>query len=312
MNVDIEWVREVRQKINVCTEAQMPHQWRKAWRIVKGVGPTPIGKVQLSAWQGGFTSADENGVFHYDGLTEQLKLLFHPVQLNVSTGGARTGGSSRGMKVDRELEKLINHGTIPETLHRYTIKTMRQLRSENLRPFWAQVAVGDKQLKLATALDMLCVDANGHVVNVQLKTGYDRNYDTARGHLMVPFADNREECKCDAIARLPDCFASRNMLQLISENMILQRNHAGLIDRSLLMVISEHVHRVVEMPPTMENIQRGLAANLLVRTQFNSLQTNLDSIRRAYAVRQIMKSKPRTGKTAAATKVKLTKIKKQK
>lgn len=291
--MDCTWFHELRRAIdNAKTEKDITNnKWRAAWRVMH---KSTIGTVRLQAFHGFVSSEEDGSLFRYEGLTKKLEDLFHPLPLNISTGGARTGGSARGMAVDRELADLINKGEVPrnEPLHRYTQKTLLCLKEANLKPFWAQVPIGDRELKLATALDMLCIDTNsGGIVNVQLKTGYDLNYTKANGNFVVSLGSLHEDCKCEAIERMPDSHESRNLLQLIAENMLVQRNHKNILSNSVLMVISETEHKCYHLPPNMENIQRGIVNNLKRTNEGNELQARLESLRRQHAIKQIMKTK---------------------
>lgn len=180
----------------------------------------------------------------FEGLTSQLSKTFYPCDNYHSTGGARTGGSRRGCLVDREIADLVNKGTLPTdgALHWFTCTVLKFLKKNNLQPFASQVPVFDEHLELATTLDILCIDhgesinptgITNNIVNVQLKTGFERNYESACGKLV---------CGTDKTSHLnqvEDSYYMRHQIQLLMEITMLRKMFTQGIRRSIVLVASE-------------------------------------------------------------------------
>lgn len=196
-------------------------------------GPYPVKRTPFQ----GFTVHGQP----LDGLTTQLDQLFHPVPLDISTGGQATGGSSRGVRVDTQLSALVSSplgspgvaGGFPLRLHDYTIRIVRRLRELGLRPFMSQVPVGSVPLRLATALDLLCVDETreGAIVNVQIKTGFERRENYGRTQTGAYFTNLGD-------SPIADSYEMRHLLQVIAEHLIVQTAYSRPLAYSMLMVVS--------------------------------------------------------------------------
>jgi hypothetical protein len=279
--MDLKWFTEGRTIINGASSARsVPPQLTAAFNFLRN---SLVGNVSLLPYRGGFVptpgAASNAATVAFDGLTDQLKRVFYPVKLDVPTGGGRTGGASRGCAVDRELADLINLNKMPAggTLHPYTVKTLTQLQREKFKPFACQVAVAYPQLNIATALDIVCVTTEGKLVNIQLKTGFDKNYNTAQGCLFSPFV------KCPPLSQMPDSHASRHMIQLMAEHVIVQMAYGEPLLDSYLLIISEDTHTLIS---TLKNpaLAVGIYQNLQKRNETPALALQLDLT--AQAIRQ--------------------------
>lgn len=176
-----------------------------------------------------------------NGITEQIKRIIHPYDLNIATGGAKTGGSARGRLVDKQLADLINHGIYPEKnkFHKYTLKVMEYLLDNDLIPVASQVLVACDTLMLGTPLDLICVDGrmedfDNNLVNIQLKTGFDKNYEKANGKMMSPFFSS------PILMELDDSYFNRHMIQNMIEHWIVNMNYDKALGRSQVLVVSEN------------------------------------------------------------------------
>jgi hypothetical protein len=305
------WCTKLRHLLDAAsTESDVPLKYKKAFRFLKGEWvntPAPGGgkptppkppAVRLKPFSGfvleSGDAAGENTKL--DGLTGELNRVFHPIPLGVSTGGAATGGAVRGMKVDQELAHIVNKREWPLQVHPYTAKTITELILKKLRPFACQVAVGSLKMRLATSVDIVCVNENdphGGLVNVQLKTGFERNYTKTDGMFFhAPFhSDPALEC-------IEDTHANRHLLQLCAEHLIIQTAYNNPLDHSVLMVISQNEHKtfvigqgdmsiVTKIPPL------SVFLNLKKRTAQDSLKNELDAVRKRHAIKKIMKRRRR-------------------
>jgi len=235
----------------------MTETWTFGWfhearRVLTSGMPVPGGYMHARALlvHPRMRAIRTGGGFHlasgvaFDGITDVLKCVFHPRDVGFTTGGAATGGSVRGSRVDRELADLINHGKLPpKYLHPYTAATLTHLWHNSMKPFAAQVPVYDEARGLATTLDILAIDmradvARGNVVNIQLKTGYDNNYTRVCGALASPYAPD------SGLRNLRDSYFMRHQLQALTEHLIVQLNY-GLANgvpplrRSAVLVVNE-------------------------------------------------------------------------
>lgn len=224
-----------------------------------------------------------------DGLTSQLDRVFHPIQLNVSTGGGATGGANRGIRIDSELRDLINFGKRRQDrdFHPYTLKVLQYLWDNKLKPFWCQVPVGDLQLNLATTLDMLCIDlnadkSNNNIVNIQLKTGFDRQYSRAGGKMLSPFLNDV------LLKNMDDSYQNRHMLQNVTEHYMMQNNYGFPLLRSEVLVVNETETRghILEVAPNLANT---VVSELLNRNSVSELELATRNLRREYARRNVIK-----------------------
>jgi hypothetical protein len=280
MPIDLRWFIELRQTLNVAKHVlAVPPGYRHAF---KALHSTLMTDTKLRA-MAGFTTCD--GI-ELDGLTKQLNRVFHPAPQNVSTGGAKTGGSRRGMITDRQIADIVNHGVTPVELHAYTIKTLTQLQQLGLKPFAAQVDVGDRKLKLATSLDILCVDTKlpvtgtTNLVNVQLKTGYDNNYEVSQGFMLSPIV------QCIELQKMEDSHFNRHKLQLMVEHLIVQMNYDNPLNYSMLLIISERPNRKFILMPEGE-LEFKVYENLLKRDTVSKLHLEVEAVKHAHAQRRL-------------------------
>jgi hypothetical protein len=158
------------------------------------------------------------------------------------------------------------------------------------------VPVGHLKLRLATALDMVCVNENdpaGGLVNVQLKTGFERNYHKTDGMFFsAPFHPD------PLLESVEDTHANRHLLQLCAEHLIAQTAYGNPFDYSMLMVISQETHQTFaigqgDMTATTSIPPASVFLNLKKRTSQTALKTELDAVRRRHAIKRLMKRRRR-------------------
>lgn len=250
-------------------------------------GPYPVRRTPFQ----GFTVHGQP----LDGLTTQLDQLFHPIPLDISTGGLATGGSSRGVRVDTQLSALISSppgsrgvaGGVP--LHDYTVRIIQRLRELGLRPFMSQVPVGSVRLRLATALDLICVDElrDGALVNVQIKTGFERRENYSRSQPGAYFTNLGEP-------PIADSYEMRHLLQVIAEHLIVQTAYDRPLAYSMLMVVSANQittrcipDAALRIQPT--NVMRALE-NRLRADAPPPVEAEVRAVRTRHAVRAIRRA----------------------
>lgn len=219
----------------------------------------------------------------YDGLTRSMESTFFPMQTSEATGGAKTGGSSRGNMTDKELCSLVNDGVVPVQFSHYTMRTLDYLRKHDLKPFVCQFLVFDKNLCIATELDILAVDMKSrarsdgsfnNVVNIQLKTGYNNNYESWSSYFQSPFL---RDSKLTLVHK-----SHRNVhhLQNMIEHMMVWINYDQLLSESVVLVISEVATRqdgpvdhnaLYRIPRQLTDVRKDVYINLKMRLSVDEL-----------------------------------------
>lgn len=289
---DLAWVTSTNKYLKSQTDVNgIPKLYRKAWMMMHKSG---LGDVVA---RGAFYSAD--GVVKFDGLTNELKRVFHPyTQEIISTGGMATGGSSRGNKVDAELAALVNEGKLPhdQNILKYSLKTAREMKKNHLLPFMAQIPVGDRRSGIATALDYLCIDTSidvdapdykSNLVNVQVKTGFDRNYFKHKDFMQSPFEKN------ELIMAAEFNYANQHDFQVKVEHVITQLNYGAMLAYSVIMVISEHAHMCYRLGNTPRDISLATAIykELLRRYEKHPVKLQTAAIELQYIKKALLQKK---------------------
>lgn len=227
----------------------------------------------------GFTLTGGVGVgrSHLDGLTAQLETVFYPFSARKSTGGARSGGASRGNQVGAEIDRLVNQGLVPggsgpssaATLagaHKYTLKTLQYLKDHQLQPFAAEMIVYDEKIGIATPIDIVCVDLackdlQRNIVMVELKTGFDLNYEAADGFFHSPFV------KDSLLLTTTDSHKNKHQLQALVEHMLVTKNYGDFVRETRVLVISENIHSSYGLSKHIRGLAHHVYLNLYRRLQ---------------------------------------------
>jgi hypothetical protein len=109
-------------------------------------------------------------------------------------------GKRLGISVDEELEQWVEAGcpalaTLPApSAHLLEIATV--LQRFQWTPVSAQLALGCCRLRLGTKVDLLCRDASGQYIIVELKTGFGNYVDVEnQGYHAHPFDDIKASCR---------------------------------------------------------------------------------------------------------------------
>lgn len=241
-------------------------------RVVKNKGFKKL-KVTIN---NGNVMANE---IELDGLTDQLKMFYEGNRLP-TTGGLQSGGSTRGMTVDVQLQNLINKGILAQDVSPFTKKLLIGLQETQMRPFYAQVPVGDEDIRIGTALDLLCIDmkvkSNDNVVVIQVKTtGNANNYDDGTQNLLSPITNN------GLITNRKDTLKTRHILQTAFEHYLSQKTFDKMISRSETWVIFD----------TLSEPQRYVASSFFppdVLTAFiNEMKLRLSKTSAAVQIKNI-------------------------
>lgn len=268
-----------RRILHAAREADLPPMFSSAFRFLKHENMRRFAVKRFS-----FVRTADGAVMN--GITGPLDEIIHPISLALSTGGAKTGGSARGSTTDNQLAKLINHGMLPENdeFHKYTVKVMDYLYQHGLVPIASQVLVCCELLNMGTKLDLVCIDTKvadveNNLVNIQLKTGFDKNYTTVVGKMMSPFFNN------SLLTSLDDTYANRHMIQNMVEHWIVQKNYDKVLCRSQVLVVSENSIRcdVLSVDDRDSDLYAAVLSELMNRNCRSRCSIAVTNLRRHYA-----------------------------
>jgi hypothetical protein len=140
------------------------------------------------------------------------------------------GGQMRGSIVHKQLMMYANKYSIEEfskqfmAIHPYSIKAFQFLKTNNWDPITAELAIGDTDLMIATAIDMVCMDQNGKVILIEWKTGMD--YSMLRGTTQM-----------DGPVHEDDCPLNQAFLQLLFGKIILEMQYGIRSDEEYVVQI---------------------------------------------------------------------------
>jgi hypothetical protein len=125
------------------------------------------------------------------GITKRLKKRFYPRVKKVKTkknGGRIDGNLPKGLKggriVHHQIESFVKNcknGTLDAfykitVMDPRTVKIINTLSKMKYTILYAEYKVGDKNLKLGTGVDLVCQNADGEIVLLEIKTGGERYY----------------------------------------------------------------------------------------------------------------------------------------
>jgi hypothetical protein len=280
--LDMSYFTGARQLINAASSKYvLPVFYHHAYDLLRAPMHGTTRLVPFKGFQFTPPGESEDKSIHMEGITKIIDMLFHPVQLDVSTGGAMTGGSSRGCKVDDQIALLVNEGRAPDNkmLHRYTILTLKRLYQEELMPFAAQFAVSMPSAGIATAADILCINKDGLVCNVQLKTGFERDYNTPS---KIGMRMHSPHVPCLKLTEMIDSHKNRHRLQLIVEHAIMSR----MVHDSIVLVVSSSCTDIMHVDRDPE-LMAAIIENIRKRSEKTELTVRIAAMRRTAAIKQI-------------------------
>lgn len=89
-------------------------------------------------------------------------------------------GARRGSYVHHQIDIMVKHGPevfakmFPDGCNDMTKRAMNMIVNHcRWRPFLCELAVSDKEKMVGTAVDIVCVDVEGNIQFVEVKTGYE-------------------------------------------------------------------------------------------------------------------------------------------
>lgn len=138
-------------------------------------------------------------------------------------------GRRRGRAVDSQLTRLVNAGKTLPSRGNYSLSNLvlATLAHNDLEPLVSQRAVCDERLRVATAIDLLCLcRATSTLVVVEVKCGYESNHHAAF------VGDDDGQCRMAFPLRtLKDTPTNRHLVQLACTNELFRK---GFVDAERL------------------------------------------------------------------------------
>jgi hypothetical protein len=144
--------------------------------------------------------------------------------------------SRRGTLVDKQVSSLIEGRPVVGKIHAFTGLAFRAMREANLRPVASQVVVFDESRRLATAVDILCVNARAQNVIVELKCSSDFKYTAATGPMKHEFA------------QLSNSLANQHIVQTLVTRELFQRTYGDKDALACILKISQRGASWVHVP----------------------------------------------------------------
>lgn len=143
------------------------------------------------------------------GLTKALSAQFYPffsisaVLKDLPCSKPKKHGKKVGNRLDAQLETWANQGVTPKNPTPRFQVIQRALTEKRWIPLRSQLAVGCRKARLATKIDLICLDEAGRVVLVELKCGFDDYFDVQnQGCLEQPFDSVPVSYKNNAMLQL--------------------------------------------------------------------------------------------------------------
>ena len=172
-------------------------------------GFAPIGsdgRAQLGQKCGGLTKRLSEHIFSYGQLPSITKQA-------LERRSRRQSGFARGKKVDAQLTRIANGGTLRlSALHPLSSATLGALRTEGMQLVCGQLSVGSNTHHLATAIDLVALrvgtDGRQELVLIELKTGFDQ------GRTMSAMKAGRSQNLRGPLSSASDCLTHRHMAQI--------------------------------------------------------------------------------------------------
>lgn len=276
------WFSELHAYLRASPIGNVPKMYHSAHRLVHHQRNGAIRRRPFA----GYILQEGDSSARLEGITKPIQAVFYPYHKSASTGGSKTGGASRGNLTDREIQMLVNEGRMPdngESFSKYTEMVLEYLHRHKLRPFAAQFLVYDTNLRMATELDLLCVDmardSHVNVVNLQVKTGFDNNYDTPGGRFLSPYVP------ASPLKRIQKSHRTAHALQALVEHMMVQINYNRELCDTFILVVSEDVTSLYRISEELRRLEYDIYHNLYLRD--DAVEMELRNILTAAAAKKL-------------------------
>ncbi len=161
-----------------------------------------------------------------------------------SRGCSARGGRARGVRVDREVQRVID-GHKLRAAHPFTRFVFSALEQLRVTAVASQVVVYDLERRLATAVDILGRMPNGTLCVIELKCSSDHKYESACGRMKTPFA------------KVPNSLKEQHTVQCMVTRALFERTYKVKADAFIL--------RVHNTGATLTRVPRAPGANAALK-----------------------------------------------
>ncbi len=159
----------------------------------------------------------------------------------------RFDGLLRGDLVHRQIETYVNRGVSEikkEEIHPFTKKAIIAMREWKWKPIIAELPIYDPILKIATKIDLICLDKDDNIVLVEWKCGMD-NY-LCQGNTVMDGPLSKS---------FSNCPLNQALLQLLFTKMIVQKNYNIIPKKAYVVQIHSDGINPFSLPKRMETFQ---------------------------------------------------------
>jgi len=170
-----------------------------------------------------------------------------------SHGHGRHYGTIRGTEVHRQLQDFIELD--PKNYlkkHRNSTQSFMKrimtyiLRYTDWEPLRAEFDVFDETLRIGTSIDMVCVNREGRLIFIEIKTGYRNYFDDHSGYM------------AHSLSKLTDSPRHQAYIQLMTACMFVVRNHGIPVSRMALYVLRVDEDDVYPYPIDNDYFERKM------------------------------------------------------
>lgn len=257
------WYSDLGQRLRgTGTEPTIPPQFVEAYRVLNHPRNAFVARRPFA----GYELVRDGTRERLDGLTKPLQDVFYPGHRVISTGGAATGGSTRGTVADKEVADLVNKGTLPAdgSFSPYALRILRFLWRHNLQPCAAQFLVYDERIRIATEIDLVCVDlrvpaGRRNVVFIECKTGFERNYEKPDGRFCSPYVPD------SAISAITKNYRNTHQLQALVQLIMARLAYPALVRDVFVLVMRSGEDVLYPISRELRAVRYHVYTNLALR-----------------------------------------------
>lgn len=163
------------------------------------------------------------------GLQENNKKGFPTSQKEKKRG--RFYGIIKGSEVHEEIQDFIDLDKKSflkkhPVIHDFTRRILLFISERNWIPFISEFMVFDEDIRVATSIDLVCLDiATGKVIFLEFKTGYEGYFDRFTGYMRK------------SLSKLTNSPFNQAHVQLITSVLITMKSHRISVDEFEMYVI---------------------------------------------------------------------------
>lgn len=189
----------------------------KSYKITFSRNPVPVFK-QIN-----------NGT-KFTGITKILKKIFYDKHSNNYIPNKKyhkniknVRGIKGGCKIHTQLQDYYARG-VRQNIDSRTKSIINWLKKSELKVLYTEYPVGDEKKRIATAIDLLCIDKKDNILLLEIKTGYDANYTSKTKYNMR-----------HPMNELNQSYWSQHQLQMLASRELFI-SHTGIIPSKCLLI----------------------------------------------------------------------------